>query len=227
MDDNFDFAAAMKKPKLGRPPRLTKDPDELQNLSINNIYMDRDINKYTTDNIHCSNIDNNISSLKGKLTNQELSFLEIYFNSKHLKGENRFTVDKAMISAGYGNFSQTTRYKLARKIVQKYEQTAPDARKVFSSLGYGPVRVALGVIHHAENSPPTVSLNALKLAAQCQGMIEQTTDPAAGITININTAPPPAGPGCGPGPAVVVGVTTAPGPGPGPAGPRKPLQITR
>jgi len=219
MDDNFDFAAIMKKPKLGRPPRSPKDPDE---LSINNIYIDKDINKNITDNIVCSSIDNNINSLKGKLTNQELTFLEIYFNSRHLKGENRFTVDKAMISAGYGNFSQTTRYKLARKIVQKYERAAPDSREVFQRLGYGPVRVALGVIHHAEHSPPTVSLNALKLAAACQGMIEQPETALQGITININTAPPP-----GPGPAVVVGIASQPGaPAPG-APPRKPLQITR
>ena len=227
-DTEPDFNAAMTPKKRGRPANSNKRQLNSNGnpLSINNnIYIDTDNINYSKNiDILNEDIKNNSINIKDKLTNQELSFLEIYFNSRHLKGQDRVTIDRAMISAGYDNFPENTRYNIAKKIVQKYEKTAPEARKIFSALGYGPVKTALGIIDHAENSPPTVSLNALKLAAACQGMIEQTQDAAAGITINILTAPP-AGSPAGPGPVVEVqdgqpaGQTSAP--------PRKPLQITR
>ena len=227
-DNEPDFSAAMTTKKRGRPAssKSSKLNQNHDSLSINNIYIDKSDNidsSYNSciDNKDFKNISNNI---KDKLTNQELTFLEIYFNSKHLKGQNRFTIDSAMISAGYGHLSHSHRYRLARDIVRKYEMAAPEARKIFSALGYGPVRVALGVIRHAEESPPTVSLNALKLAAQCQGMVEQPDTATAGITINILTAPPAGSPGSpapdAAGPVVEVQAGSA-------APPRKPLQITR
>jgi hypothetical protein len=221
--DEPDFETAMTPKKLGRPKKPQPNPND---LSINNIYIDNTDKIYTSNNgvIDNKDLNNNSLNIKDKLTNQELTFLEIYFNSKHLKGENRSTVDKAMILAGYGDFSQTTRYKLARKIVAKYEMAAPDSRRIFQALGFGPVRVALGVIRHAKESPPTVSLNALKLAAACQGMIEQPDTATQGITINILTAPPAGSPGSpaadATGPVVEVQAGSA-------APPRKPLQITR
>jgi hypothetical protein len=226
-DTEPDFNAAMTPKKRGRPASLKNGQlnPKTETLSINNIYIDKSDNIDSSYNscIINQDIKDNPINIKAKLTNQELTFLEIYFNSRHLKGQERFTIDSAMISAGYGHLSHSHRYRLARDIVRKYEKTAPDSRKIFQALGFGPVRTALGIIRHAEESPPTVSLNALKLAAACQGMIEQTQDAAAGITINILTAPTPSPAGnpdpspAGPGPVVEVQTTI----------PRKPLQITR
>lgn len=219
-----DFSAAMTPKKLGRPPKPKPAIDS-------NIYIYKD-NKLNIDSymgsVKSDIKENNNNNIKELLTAQEVNFLEIYFNSEHKRGKDRFTIDSAMISAGYGDFSQTTRYILARKIVAKYERQTGEARKIFPALGYGPVKVALGIIGHCEDSPPTVSLNALKLAAQCQGMIEQPDNATAGITINILTAPPPSpagGPAAG-GPAVDIAPSPAASPA-SPAAPRRPLQITR
>lgn len=165
-------------------------------------------------------------SIKDKLTAQELHFLEIYFNSPRVKDQDRMTIDKAMILSGYGDFSERMRYLIARKTFQKYAKAAPDAAKIFRKLGFDPVRVAMGIIDHAENAPPTVSLNALKLAAQCQGMIDAPDNPNLGITINLNVGPSPSPGAAAPAPGVV-GVFGAPDEPAQPASPRKPLQITR
>ena len=132
---------------------------------------------------------------KAKLTNQELRFLVLYFNSPRGKGENRVTRDKCMIAAGYGEYSRDMRYRIARNIVKRYEQAVPDASRIMKELGFGPVRTAMGIIDHAENSPPTVSLNALKLAAQVHKMIDPDKDEREGIRIIINTGPPAPCPG--------------------------------
>jgi hypothetical protein len=164
---------------------------------------------------------------KEKLTNQELRFLVLYFNSPRKKGEERVTRDKCMIAAGYGEFSRPVRYRIARNIVKRYEQAVPDASKIMKELGFGPVKTAMGIIDHAENSPPTVSLNALKLAAQVHKMIDQPDNSREGINIIINTAPPAPREGtvC-PTPDGPVQIVIA-GADPGTAPPRKPLQITR
>ena len=60
---------------------------------------------------------------------------------------------------------------MAKKIVRKYEAATPQARNIFANLGFGPVRVAEGIIDKADNSrSEAVSLRALDLAARCQGI---------------------------------------------------------
>jgi hypothetical protein len=207
--DEPDFRAAMMPKKRNRPFKL-KPPPAPQVLPINNISIYDSNNNYMDDiSIIDKDINNlNNENIKDKLSKQESRFLEIYFNSPRLKGQARVTIEKAMISAGYTGLSQSGLYYVAGKICKKYERQAGQTAKIFQDLGFGPVRVALGVIDHCKNGPPTVSLNALKLAAQCQGMVEQPENLNAGITIIINTAPSPQP--CGPGssaPAVVVGIS--------------------
>jgi hypothetical protein len=225
------FAAAMIPKKPGRPPK--KKPDNLPapSNSPSNSYIDI-VNIDDIDISVLGLIQDDIKTSedidkKGKLTVQELRFLNIYFNSPRGKGKDIMTRDKAMVAAGYGDSCRSMRYAIARNIVKRYEQAAPDAAKIFRELGFGPVRTAMGIIDHAENSPPTVSLNALKLAAQCQGMIDKQDNPTAGVNIIINTAAAPALPGttC-PAPDGPVQIVIA-GADPGTAPPRKPLQITR
>jgi len=234
MDSNpehIDFAAAMVPKKPGRPPK--KKPDILPPSSIHPSIPNIDIVNIDDIDISVLGIDEkDIKSLidtdkKGKLTNQELRFLVLYFNSPRGKGQDRVTRDKCMIAAGYGESCRSLRYGIARNIIKRYEQAAPDAAKIFRELGFGPVRTAMGIIDHAENSPPTVSLNALKLAAQVQGMIDKQEDRGQGINIIINTASAPSLPGttC-PAPDGPVQIVIA-GADPGTAPLRKPLQITR
>lgn len=225
-----DFSAAMTPKKRGRPAKIKPAPLP----APSNSRPDTNIDIYNKDDIELlvkgiyedSIKENDNSKLKDKLTNQELTFLALYFNSRHEKGKNPFTIDNAMISAGYGGFSKTTRYLLARKIVEKYERAAPGAATIFQKLGFGPVRTVLGVIDHCENSPPTVSLAALRLAAQMQDLVEVKDNPNLGITINLNVGPSPS-PGNAPTAPGVVGVFGAPDEDAPAPPPRKPLQITR
>jgi hypothetical protein len=158
--------------------------------------------------------------IKAKLTLQELKFLEIYLSE-------RITIDNAIIQAGYGNYSKDWRYKLAKKIVIKYERSGGEAAKIFQELGFGQIKVVQGIIDKAENAKSEmVSLNALALAAKCCRMTEEKERTGQGISINIiTTVAAPGGPGPGPIPSqvVIAGVTDEDQP---PA-PRRPLQITR
>jgi hypothetical protein len=133
-----------------------------------------------------------------------------------------------MIAAGYTDYGKNWRYILAKKIMGKYAQSTPGAAKIFQDLGFGQVRVALGIIDKAENAKSeAVSLNALALAARCQGMTEPTeAGRSTGVQIIINTgpaaAPDPAAPGAPPALVINADGSTA-----APAAHRRALQITR
>lgn len=224
-DQEPDFEAIAKAKRRGRPikPKQPPAPDPLINintLSIPNI--DDDNNMMVLNDINLLNL----IDKKAAFTRQELFFLEIWFNSPREKGKERLTIDKAMISAGYGNYQKTQRYYLARKITEKYEQSQPEASKIFAALGFGPVKTALGIIEKAENAKSEqVSLNALIHASKVHRMVDEKTDETKGIQINIITNAPAAAPGPGaPGAPVVVipGQTEDDAPRP-----RKPLQISR
>jgi hypothetical protein len=225
--DEPHFQAAMTPKKRGRPKQLQAPASPA--TPINNI------KSYKGDNIEVLEygvIDSDIKELKdfdikGKLTRQEIAFLEIYFNSPRIKGKNRVTIEKAMILAGYTDYGKNWRYILAKKIMGKYARAAPDVRQIFQDLGYGQIQVAAGIIRHAESAKSeSVSLNALALAARCQGMTEPKEAGGSGVQIIFNTgpaAPPePAAPG---GPAVLV--VNSDGQPVAPAAPRKTSQITR
>jgi hypothetical protein len=221
----IDFNSAMTPKKRGRPkkpqPPLTA-PLDVNNISIYGNNKSIDISSIS-DKDQKDLKDKNI---KNQLTSQELTFLELLFNTPRKSWKDQISIDKAMLGAGYGGFSQDWRYKIARKIVIKYERGAGGASQVFQDIGFGQSKVAQGIADKAENAKSeAVSLNALALAARCQGMTEpRDLGGSTGIVININTGPAPgAAPGGSPpapgAPVVVVG--SAPGP------PRKPLQITR
>lgn len=231
--DEPNFAAAMSPKKRGRPKKIpqptpaaiprtlsyNEDIDRMENIDISLLGINEQDIKPLED------IDS-----KQKLSLQELRFLSIYFLVPREKGKNRMTINRAMLSAGYGQFGERMRYTIARKIIQRYEQAAPDAAKIFRELGFGPVRTVMGIIDHCENSPPTVSLNALKLAAQCQGMIDKQEDHGQGINIVINTSSAPQLPGVtcpAPDGPVQIVIAGAQGQDQAPAPPRKPLQIIR
>lgn len=122
--------------------------------------------------------------IKAKMTLQELNFLEIYLSG-------RVTIDKAMIQAGYGHYSQDWRYKLAQKIVIKYESQAADHRKIFRAMGAGEVAVVEGLLTLARKAKSEmVRLNAWSMIAKCIGLTKDQIDSAGGITIIFEGAAP-------------------------------------
>jgi len=156
--------------------------------------------------------------LKDKLTLKELNFLELYFAGG-------YTIEKAVIAAGYESKSQRYLYRVAAKIVQKYEQQGSDTRKIFQEIGFGQVKIAQGIKNLAEKAKSEmVRLNALALAAKCCRMTSEPESSHTGISITINTGPSPGEPGHPgqPPPRVLI-----PGEPISSTVPRKPLQITR
>jgi hypothetical protein len=132
---------------------------------------------------------------KGQLTEKESRFLEAY-----LSGE--CSIDQAMVAAGYGNYHMRSRYRRARKIIQKYE-TQAGARKVLRACGVGEVRVAKKIDQLMEGESERTQLGAIELAAKCLGMTQEQKGPTQGIQIIIHTSLPPAPGEPGPGPPVL------------------------
>jgi hypothetical protein len=114
---------------------------------------------------------------KGQLTLKELGFLEAY-----LSGE--CSIDQAMVAAGYGNYHMRSRYRLAHKIIQKYE-TQAGARKALRACGVGEVRVAKKINELMEGGSERTQLGATELAAKCLGMTQDQAGPTQGVTIVI------------------------------------------
>jgi hypothetical protein len=172
---------ATKKPKVSSSNPQANPPgsphgegDHIYN-NINNINkgIDSKSNNYCSE-VLSKQIDIDI---KAKMTLQELNFLEIYLSG-------RVTIDKAMIQAGYGHYSQDWRYKLAQKIVIKYESQAADHRIIFRAMGAGEVAVVEGLLKLARGAKSEmVRLNAWSMIAKCIGLTKEQIEGVGGITI--------------------------------------------
>ena len=220
-----DFAAALIPKKRGRKKKQTPETQETLLLNIYNIDGSNEI-KGSTGIIEDNPKILESIDIKDKLTQQEITFLELLFNSPRKKGDERLTIDKCMISAGYGDYHINMRYRLAKKIVLKYERATPDAGNILQALGFGKIKAAQHLIDKVENAKSEqVSLNALALALKMLRMIEEKQDNMQGIQINIITQPAP---GTAPAPGAPASVVIQGQPGQQPAtAPRKPLQISR
>jgi uncharacterized protein (DUF2384 family) len=95
------------------------------------------------------------------------------------------TLEDAMISAGYHGYHPNSLYRLGRKIVQKYEQSA-QGREILRSTGFGEVEVSRRMAHLARSSrSEVVRLRAVELAAKCLGMLEAQDQANQWVTVII------------------------------------------
>lgn len=118
---------------------------------------------------------------KRQLTQKEMNFLEIYFAGG-------VSIDRSMILAGYGNYSQDGRYYIAKKIKEKYELQTRDHRKIMRALGYGEVKILRLLIDSATKAKSeTVMLNARVALAKCLGLQTETLEAIEGIQIVIKS----------------------------------------
>ncbi len=201
--DQIDFSAAVPKTQPGVTTQTPEDPT----TNINNIILAGDV---------VSN--ENKFSIKSLITAKELNFLE-YF----LSGE--YTIEEAMISAGYIGYHQKSLYRISRKIVEKYEEGARGAKEVMRKCGVGEVRVAKKIDGLMDDPSSRTQLGATELAGRILGMTQEQRGPTQGIQIIINTAPAAAHQGSQPGHPQVIDLTVEERkPLPPPS---KPLQITK
>jgi hypothetical protein len=117
------------------------------------------------------------TDLKEILTLKELRFIELYLTGG-------LTVDKAMKSAGYVGYHPNSLYRIARKIVQKYEHQAGDHRKIMRDMGYGVTKLIELLIDSAKNAKSeTVRLNARIALAKCLGLTKEIINGVQGVKI--------------------------------------------
>ena len=118
-------------------------------------------------------------NIKDQLTEKEQLFIEIYLAG----GCSR---EEAMISAGYGDYSQSHLWGLSRKIIAKYESLAGEHRKTFRAVGAGEVSVAQGLLKLAETAKSEmVRLNAWTMIGKCLGLHQDVVAVNQGIQIVI------------------------------------------
>ncbi len=167
----LDFRAGLPPRKPGRKPRQTSN-----NISLDNyIYIDRDKLILVDDMEEVSSA----RDLKSELTLKELKFLEIYLTGG-------VSIDKAMISAGYGNYSEDGRYYIAKKIKEKYETRTGDHRKIFRAIGAGELAVARGLLEIAQTaSSADVRRKAWADIASCLGLKNEQIESFQGVTLNV------------------------------------------
>ena len=148
-------------------------------------------------------------SLKDQLTMKEVKFIEL-----HLTGS--MTIEKAMIAAGYEEYSQNHRYFLAKKIIEKYESLADDHRKIMRAMGYGESKIIELLIDSAEKaSSEMVKLQARIALARCLGLQKEVVEVQHGMNIIIKSrsqAPPATPIEGGARPALVHQIEHKPGP---------------
>jgi predicted transcriptional regulator len=159
------------------------------------------------------------TSLKDQLTEKEIKFIEFYLSG----GE---TIESAMIKAGYEGYHPGSLRRLSRQIVTKYENQAPDHRKIFQAVGLGVARVAKKISDAMDTAKSeTVQFNYTQLAAKALGITQDVEQSSQGLTIivqahegsptQINVAAQE------PGRGQLAGYTHPTGP------PGKPIQIIR
>jgi len=186
-DQEIDFTAAITKRGPGRPrtkpikpkrapgrpraaaikekPAKSKQPSNLYNIyNKGNGILDQNISDYDK---------------SAKLTIQELTFLEYYVSL-------RFRILPAMERSGYQGITNTHKYLLAKKIIQKYEEQAEDHRNIFRAVGLGEIAVAKGILKACHTARTTKELtDAYGLAAKCLGLQREVIEGAGGITLII------------------------------------------
>jgi hypothetical protein len=191
-DQEIDFTAALTKLKRGpgrpaKPKPATSKPKRPPGRPKSAVSKDKPVTHRENSNLYNiynkgNNINDEIISnydKSAKLTIQELTFLEFYVSL-------RFRILPAMERAGFTGLSNTYKYLLAKKIIEKYESKAEDHRAIFRAVGLGEIAVARGILKACHTARTTKELtDAYGLAAKCLGLQREVIEGAGGITLII------------------------------------------
>jgi hypothetical protein len=110
----------------------------------------------------------------------ELKFIELYL----IGG---LTIENAMKAAGYINYHPKYRYTAAKKIIEKYECSVGDHRKIMRDMGYGVTKLIELLVDSAENAKSEmVKLTARIALAKCLGLHSEIVDEVQGLKIIID-----------------------------------------
>jgi len=171
--DTFDFEVGLEpqpatKPRKGKKQQNTA-PQNPMNIDISTNTNLMGVEQNTNQELLSAR------AFKDELTAKELAFIEAFL----VGGVTR---DQAMITAGYGNFSQNYRHQIARNIIQKYEWRADDRRNLFRAAGAGELRICMGLLEIAQGSYPAgVRRAAWADLASCMGLKAEQIEPFQGV----------------------------------------------
>lgn len=171
--------AQIKPPKRRKSAKSSEKLETVQSENNNILANDNHISEL---DIIDGEIKDSLLDLKGKMTNRELKFLELYVTGS-------YRIIKAMKMAGYVKGSNTYLYLLAKKIVEKYERSAADHRNIFRMVGLGEIAVARGILRCCQTAKTNKDQReAWALAAKCLGLQREVIEGgASGVTIIIGT----------------------------------------
>ncbi len=155
--------ASTTSPRRGRPPGGSLAPK-------------KDSIIYNNNNIEDKNDYRGSHRVKDLLNRKELIFIDNYLTGN-------MTIEDAMLSAGYVGYHRDSLYRIARKIVRRYEAST-EGREIMRSIGFGEISVSRGMQTLArESKSDVVKLRSFELAAKCLGMME--AGPGAGQQVTV------------------------------------------
>jgi len=160
------IASTLKKKK----PKLSKSLEKLPITIINKTNSDNNLN----------NLDD-YRPFKKFLTIKEAKFLEYYISGD-------YTIEAAMIKAGYEGYSQSQIYYLAGEIRKKVELQADDHKKLFRELGAGEILVVKTLLSLIEDPSAKIRLGAVTQLAKILDLTKEQLDGAGGITLILESA---------------------------------------
>jgi hypothetical protein len=120
---------------------------------------------------------------KGILSTKEIKFLYYALSEK-------MPILKALKISGILNIcdkkiSERTCYRLAERIIKKYEAHEADHRKIFRAIGLGEIRVALGILALCDAPERRWQAKGLELASKNLGLQKDYIEGSQGVTVII------------------------------------------
>lgn len=195
--EDIDLGAALPtKPRRGRPRTATPKPPKDPNRKVrkdkgvkktsktpespyidNNILVGDNINKGDIISLIGDKGVHSAIDLKSIITEKEARFLQLYVSGD-------YTIEKAMLLAGYEGYSQNHLYWISGKIINKIESQTEDHRKLFREMGAGEmivIKTLLSLIKTSKNE--LIRLNATSQLAKILGLTKEQIEGAGGITL--------------------------------------------
>jgi hypothetical protein len=123
------------------------------------------------------NLELNSVVLKAQFTEKERKFLELLLSSNYSQQD-------VVKKAGFDARHRQSRNLIAKRILEKYCQSAEDHKEIFRQIGFSEAEMGLMLFDLAQNAKSeNVRLSALNLASKCLGLQREVIEGGKGVQI--------------------------------------------